>query len=63
MRNPLRWGEDIAEWDGKNIKIPLTDEGIKYDGIKEIFFEPEENFVVKIFEETTFNEQTEIVNK
>ncbi len=63
VKNPLRWGEDIAEWDGKNIKISLTEKGIKYDGIKEIFFEPEENFIVKIFDETTFNEQTEIVNK
>jgi hypothetical protein len=63
VKNPLRWGEDIAEWDGKNIKISLTDKGVEYDGIKEIFFEPEENFVVKIFEETTFNDQTEIVPK
>lgn len=63
VKNPLRWGEDIAEWDGKNIKISLSDKGVKYDGIKEIFFEPEENFVVKIFEETTFNDQTEIVPK
>lgn len=63
VKNPLRWGEDIAEWDGKNIKISLSDKGVEYDGIKEIFFEPEENFVVKIFEEKTFNDQTEIVPK
>jgi len=63
VKNPLRWGEDIAEWDGKNIKIYLSDKGVEYDGIKEIFFEPEENFVVKIFEEKTFNDQTEIVPK
>lgn len=63
VKNPLCWGEDIAEWDGKNIKISLSDKGVEYDGIKEIFFEPEENFVVKIFEEKTFNDQTEIVPK